>query len=168
LLRHSDRVTAACQAQLVNVIAPIRTEPGGPAWRQTIFHPFAITSRLARGEVLRVELSAPTYPTDRFGAVPVLDAVATHDAGSGEVTVFVVNRHQSESADLSVPVTGFGGPLRVAESWTLADDDLTATNTAEHPDRVVPRRTDHAEVTGGVLRATLPAVSWTAIRLATA
>ena len=53
LLRHTDRVTIACQAQLVNVIAPIRTEPGGPAWRQTIFHPFALTARLARGTVLR-------------------------------------------------------------------------------------------------------------------
>ena len=50
LLRHSDRVTAACQAQLVNVIAPIMTEPGGPAWRQTIFHPFALTARLAKGD----------------------------------------------------------------------------------------------------------------------
>ncbi len=29
LLRHCDRVRIACQAQLVNVIAPIRTEPGG-------------------------------------------------------------------------------------------------------------------------------------------
>ena len=29
LLRHCDRVHIACQAQLVNVIAPIRTEPGG-------------------------------------------------------------------------------------------------------------------------------------------
>jgi Alpha-L-arabinofuranosidase C-terminal domain len=47
LLRHSDRVTAACLAQLVNVIAPIRAEPGGPAWRQTTFHPFATTARLA-------------------------------------------------------------------------------------------------------------------------
>src|SRR4029453_15111454 len=47
LLRHSDRVTAACQAQLVNVIAPIRTEPGGPAWGQTIFHPVSIIHRLA-------------------------------------------------------------------------------------------------------------------------
>ena len=57
LLRHSDRVTAACQAQLVNVIAPIRTEPGGPAWRQTIFHPFAHDRpALAKGDVLRVEL----------------------------------------------------------------------------------------------------------------
>ena len=41
LLRHADRVAVACLAQLVNVIAPIMTEPGGPAWRQTTFHPFA-------------------------------------------------------------------------------------------------------------------------------
>src|SRR4051812_39400408 len=35
LLRHADRVRIACLAQLVNVIAPIFTEPGGRAWRQT-------------------------------------------------------------------------------------------------------------------------------------
>ena len=37
LLNHADRVAIACQAQLVNIIAPILTEPGGRAWRQTIF-----------------------------------------------------------------------------------------------------------------------------------
>ena len=36
LLRHADRVKIACLAQLVNVIAPIMTADGGPAWRQTI------------------------------------------------------------------------------------------------------------------------------------
>jgi alpha-N-arabinofuranosidase len=168
LLRHSDRVTAACQAQLVNVIAPIRTEPGGPAWRQTIFHPFAITSRLARGEVLRVETRSPGYETARFGEVPVVDAVATHDAEAGEVTVFVVNRHLTEGVELAVPLAGFGPGPRVAESWTLADADLSAANTVDSPDRVVPRPAEGAAVTGGVLRATLPPVSWTAIRLATA
>jgi alpha-N-arabinofuranosidase len=165
LLRHSDRVTAACQAQLVNVIAPIRTEPDGPAWRQTIFHPFAITSRLARGEVLRVEPHSPAHETARFGAVPTLDAVATHDADSGDVTVFVVNRDQAQAAALTVAVSAFGTGLRVAESWTLADDDLLAANTAADPDRVVPRPVDDADVSDGVLRATLPPVSWTAIRL---
>ena len=168
LLRHSDRVTAACQAQLVNVIAPIRTEPGGPAWRQTIFHPFAITSRLARGEVLRVETRAPSYETAKFGEVPVVDAVATHDAETGEVTVFVVNRDVAEAVDLTVPLGGFRPGLRVAESWTLADDDLSAANTADHPDRVVPRPSEGVAVTDGALRATLPPVSWTAIRLAPA
>jgi alpha-N-arabinofuranosidase len=35
LLRHADRVRIACMAQLVNALACIRTENGGPAWRQT-------------------------------------------------------------------------------------------------------------------------------------
>lgn len=39
----------ACLAQLINAIAPIMTEPGGPAWRQTTFYPFArITDGSAR------------------------------------------------------------------------------------------------------------------------
>jgi alpha-N-arabinofuranosidase len=74
LLRHSDRVTAACQAQLVNVIAPIRSEPGGPAWRQTIFHPFALrccgsrwsrprTRRPASARCRRSTRWPPTTPT---------------------------------------------------------------------------------------------------------
>ena len=53
LLNHADRVKCACLAQLVNAIAPILTEPGGPAWRQTIFWPFADFSKLGRGDVLR-------------------------------------------------------------------------------------------------------------------
>jgi alpha-N-arabinofuranosidase len=97
--------------------------------------------------------------------VPALDAVATHDPDSGDVTVFVVNRALTSPATLSVSVTGFGRTLRVAESWTLSDADLTATNTAENPDRVVPRPSAKAEVTDGSLRAELPPVSWTAIRL---
>jgi alpha-N-arabinofuranosidase len=164
LLRHSDRVTAACQAQLVNVIAPIRTEPGGPAWRQTIFHPFALTARLAQGTVLRVEPQSPTYDTARFGPVPVLDAVATHDPSTGEVTVFAVNRHLSEPVELTVSVDGFGPALQITESWTLTDD-LYATNTADDPDRVVPQPTKSVTVADGVLRATLPPASWTAIHL---
>ena len=56
LLNHADRVKAACLAQLVNVIAPIMTETGGPAWRQTIFHPFAHMSNFGRGRVLRARV----------------------------------------------------------------------------------------------------------------
>ena len=80
LLKHADRVTSASLAQLVNVIAPIMTEPGGPAWRQTTFFPFAITSRLAVGP--HSTSSSPRTPTTTaaYGEVPLIDAVATHDA----------------------------------------------------------------------------------------
>ena len=165
LLRHSDRVTIACQAQLANAIAPIRTEPGGPAWRQTIFHPFALTSRLARGTVLRVALDAPAYETARFGEVPVVDAVATHDPATGALTVFVVNRDQTSPVALSVPLSAFAAGLTVRESWTLSDPDLHATNSATDPDRVVPHPATDVALRDGTLTATLPPVSWTVIHL---
>src|SRR5690606_34434446 len=49
LLRHADRVKMACLAQLVNVIAPIMTEEGGKAWKQTIFYPYLHASVFGRG-----------------------------------------------------------------------------------------------------------------------
>jgi alpha-N-arabinofuranosidase len=124
LLRHSDRVAAACQAQLVNVIAPIRTEPGGPAWRQTTFHPFALTSRLGLDQVLRAEIAAPAHRTARYGEVPVVDAVATHDPETGDTVVFAVNRPRSEPVELRVATHPFGD-LAVAEAWMLHDADST-------------------------------------------
>jgi alpha-N-arabinofuranosidase len=90
LLKHADRVTAASLAQLVNVIAPIMTEPGGPAWRQTTFFPFAITSRLAVGDALEVRLTCDTYETSVYGEVPLVDAVATHDPNTGRTAIFLV------------------------------------------------------------------------------
>jgi alpha-L-arabinofuranosidase len=164
LLRHSDRVTAACQAQLVNVIAPMRAEPGGPAWRQTTFHPFAQAARHARGEVLRVETTSPVYETARYGEAPVVDAVATREPESGEVVLFAVNRHQAEDVRLTTGLRAFGG-LRVAEATVLADDDVRATNTQEAPDRVTPRPHRDATADGTSLAVTLPPVSWTMVRL---
>ncbi|GAA3755635.1 alpha-N-arabinofuranosidase [Spinactinospora alkalitolerans] len=165
LLRHSDRVTSASLAQLVNVIAPIMTEPGGPAWRQTIFHPFAETSRTARGEVLRVEPVAPVQDTGRHGEVPVIDAVATHDPESGEAAVFVINRSVDEPVTLDVDARGLGAE-RVTECLTLSGPDAYAVNTAEAPDRVVPRENKDARLADGRLDVVLPPVSWTVVKLA--
>ncbi|MBN9182597.1 MAG: alpha-N-arabinofuranosidase, partial [Microbacterium sp.] len=92
LLRHADRVTSASLAQLVNVIAPIMTEPGGPAWRQTTFFTFAVTSALARGRTLELKLDGPAYDTALYGSVPLVDAVATHDPETSSTAVFLVNR----------------------------------------------------------------------------
>ncbi|GAA3453813.1 arabinosylfuranosidase ArfA [Dactylosporangium matsuzakiense] len=164
LLRHSDRVTAACQAQLVNVIAPIRTEPGGPAWRQTIFHPFARTAALARGDVLRTAVDGPSYETERYGTAATVDAVATHDPATGDLVLFAVNRDRAEPVELAVGLRAFGAGARPAGTWTLADDDLLATNTADSPDRVTLDTSGTVTVDGDTATVVLPPVSWTAVR----
>ena len=152
----------ACLAQLVNVIAPIRTHDGGPAWRQTTYFPFQHAARHGRGTVLRVEVDGPVYATDGEDAVPVLEATAVHD-GDESLTVFAVNRGTDPLA-LEATLHGLGTPA-VAEHIVLADDDPEAANTAEEPDRVTPRTGAGAQVRDGALHAQLPARSWNVLRL---
>ncbi|HWL78565.1 alpha-N-arabinofuranosidase [Microbacterium sp.] len=162
LIRHADRVTAASLAQLVNVIAPIMTEPGGPAWRQTTFYPFSLTSKLARATALELKLDSPTYDTALYGTVPLVDAVATHDDGG--TTIFAVNRSLTEEVTLEIDTRALG-PVESAEATSLFDDDIHAANTLDHQDRVVPKSNSSARVGDGIVTVTLPPVSWTVLTL---
>jgi alpha-N-arabinofuranosidase len=175
LLNHADRVRIACLAQLVNVIAPIMTETGGPAWRQTIFHPFAQFSRFGRGTVLRAELDSPEYSAryyDPRGAAdlwfpltaPYLSLAAVHDTQSGTLTLFALNRDVAEEMPLNVVTSGFE-VLDVDEATQLVHDDLHAANTKEHPDRVIPSALDGVGVSQDQVQATLAPASWNVIRL---
>jgi len=164
LLQHADRVKSASIAQLVNVIAPIMTEPGGPAWRQTIFFPFALTSRLAHDRVLQLAVESPTHSTAKYGDVATVDAVATVDDATGATSVFLVNRSRTDTIDVTIALPA-DSALSIAETHTISDDDIDAKNTLDDQERVAPAPNESATVTDGVLTVTLPPVSWTAIAL---
>ncbi len=164
LLKHADRVTSASLAQLVNVIAPIMTEPGGPAWRQTTFFPFSITSRLAQGSVLELKLDAGTYETSEYGVVPLVDAVATHDDETGATAVFLVNRSQTEETTVTIDIAALAG-FSTVEAQSLYDTDVYAKNTLEEPERVTMKPNTSATLDGGAVTISLPPVSWTAVSL---
>ena len=164
LIRHADRVTSASLAQLVNVIAPIMTEPGGDAWRQTTFYPFAVTSRLARGVSLELKLESPTHETALYGDVPVVDAVATHDADTGETSVFLVNRSLDEAITVDIDVSNLGA-VSLGATHMIHDDDIHAANTLTDQNRVQLKTNDSASISEGTVTITLPPVSWTALTL---
>ena len=176
LLNHADRVRAASLAQLVNVIAPIMTETGGGAWRQTIFWPFAHMSNFGRGTVLRTKLTGDTYSTayhDPRGpndppiplpAVPYLKlaAVNTDDGG---LSLFLLNRDLQRPLQLRAEVRGFAG-LSLLDARTMHDGDLKTVNTQAEPDRIKPVPLGGVEVHDGVVVAELPPASWTLLRFA--
>jgi len=178
LLNHADRVRSACLAQLVNVIAPIMTEAGGPAWRQTIFYPFAQTSRLARGDVLRASIECETYAAayysphdakDAFYPVPraaylKLSAVANEGGG---LSLFALNRDVEQDMAVLVNARGFGR-LAVAEAAVLTDSDLKAANSKAAPDRVKPAKLSGVAVGSEVVRLELPPASWSVVHLTAA
>jgi len=162
LLKHADRVTSASLAQLVNVIAPIMTEPSGPAWRQTTFFPFSLTSRLATGSTLDIKLTSDVHATDLYGTVNTVDAVATHDRETGQTAVFMVNRSQSEQAIVTIDISALANVTGL-DAQTLADEDVHARNTLAEKERVRLKVNESVRFGDGVMSITLPAVSWTAL-----
>ncbi len=162
LLRNSDRVSIACQAILVNVIAPIRTETGGAAWRQATYYPFALTARHARGRVLRVEpKSDVTVHSSTRGEVRPVDIIATQDDDES-FAVFVVNRSLTETGSVDLR-------LRTDRTYRVAEHVVIAGDSNEH----IPERGDGAPVPSdahdaseaGKVRLRVPPASWSMLRL---
>lgn len=165
LLRHSDRVHIAALAQLVNVIAPIVTDPDtGTAWKQTTFHPFALTAERARGVVLDGSLTAPTHDTHKHGEVPSIDAVATWDPDTATISVFAVNRSPHDDIELTVDVRGLE-PIRVHGSRVVGGENLHDRATIDSP--IPPHSATTAAITDGMVRVHLAAASWLSVQLST-
>jgi alpha-N-arabinofuranosidase len=176
LLNHADRVKCACLAQLVNVIAPIMTETGGGAWRQTIFYPFQHMSRHGRGRALKCQVHAETYAAAYYDprgsldqefpipAAPYLKLAAVATAGGG-LSLFALNRDLGQPMTVSVEARGFAD-LAVAEALELRHHDLRAVNSQAAPDRVAPQPLERVESDGGKVTLGLAPASWNLITLA--
>ncbi|TFH06418.1 MAG: alpha-N-arabinofuranosidase [Spirochaetales bacterium] len=171
LIRHADRVKIACLAQLVNVIAPIMTQDGGDAWRQTIFYPFAQASNNGRGVSLHPVVDTPRYDSSEIEGVPILDTSAVL-GDDGAITIFAVNRGETE-LDVTIDYRGFAGTARAAhgtiEHTVLMHSNLKAVNTREAPGTVVPAvgPGNGSPWDGAPVNIAIPAYSWNVIRFAT-
>lgn len=163
-IRRSDRVKIACIAQLVNVIAPIRAEKGGPAWRQTIYYPYQFASLYGRGTALNVSVDSATYDCRVADDVKFLDVAGVLDADGTTVTLFIVNRHLTETAELDVSLTGFGEP-KLIEHLTMEGYGLRDTNDALSPERVVPSRGKGVAVEDGAVKGGLAPLSYHVLRI---
>ncbi|NLB18736.1 MAG: alpha-N-arabinofuranosidase, partial [Syntrophomonadaceae bacterium] len=165
LLRHADRVKIACLAQLVNVIAPIMTQTGGPVWRQTIYYPYMHTSLFGQGVVLQPIIKSDRYETSEYSDVNYLDCIAVLNEEKDEVTMFAVYRNLDGPLELQCDARGSKG-YQIVDHIVLEHADLKATNTVEEPNNVVPHTNGDARIIDGRIHARLQRASWNVIRMA--
>ena len=162
LINNADVVKIACLAQLVNVIAPIMTMPGGKAWAQTTYHPFLNASRYGRGTALKTTIACPEYPVNGMGNVPFLDCAAVQSPDGKELTVFAVNRSPDECITCTVELSpwlafGFNGA-------SLSGHAPKTVNTARNQP-CIPYPISSSSIVEDKLTVKLPAFSWNMLRV---
>ena len=156
LLNNAHTVKIACLAQLVNALSAIMTEPGGKAWAQSIYWPFAYASQYGRGTALRAEVDCETYACAISNTVPWLDVSTVLSEDQKELTLFIINRNLQEEVlcGLSLPE----GSRRV-KHVTMAGYSPDTSNSAKAA-LVTPEEMPVSE--DNDLR--IPAFSWNMIR----
>jgi alpha-N-arabinofuranosidase len=162
LIRNADRVKIACLAQLVNVIAPIMTNPDG-MFRQTIFYPYSWALRYAKGAVLNLLVESASYTVPGLDSVPYVDVSGTLDDPAGTATIFALNRDLSKPQKVEFEWQD-RSPSKVVAAWLLTGDDLKAANSFADPKRIVPQAFSIGAPKGSRSVLELPAHSYAAIQ----
>lgn len=134
MIRHAYSVKMANLAQLVNAIAPIFTNKQGLVL-QTIFYPFELYSRTCGTTALDVFWKGETFSGGTHTGVRVLDVSATLDDASNRLSVYVVNRSQTESMETTIKLDSacFGGGV---QAYVVNGPDIKAENTFDNPNKV--------------------------------
>ena len=136
------------------------TENGGRIFEQTIFYPFMHMSNYARGSVLLSNLTCDKHDSKEFSDVPDLDCIATVNEAEDEVTVFCVNRCQSEDYELDVKLLDLNG-FRVVEHIEMAGfKPLDGNNFIS-----APVKPSNAELPKDSENIHIKPFSWNVIRL---
>ena len=161
LINNANRVKIACLAQLVNVIAPIVTKPGGGILKQTTYYPFQQVSIYGRGTALKTITTAPAVLVTR-GEVPSIQTAATYDVNNNTITVFILNCN-AETIGFSLDMRSFGKTI-MDEHIIMDGTDLFAQNTFEQPDAVIPRNVPISESQNNLYSLTLSKLSWNVVR----
>jgi alpha-N-arabinofuranosidase len=165
LLRNADRVKLACLAQLVNVIAPIMTNPTG-LFRQTIYYPYCWGLQKARGAVLDLLSESPVYEVSGIGTVPYIDVAGAFSKDNGIVCLFILNRDLASSHEIDV-VWEDAPPAHVLSSTVLTGSDLKASNSFDSPKRVTPADLGKPVTLTGHTKFEVPPRSYTVLQWGT-
>jgi len=137
-LRHAEDVGMANIAPLVNTRGPLHVHPQGIV-KRTHFHAMAMYANLLGSQVVEAVVdAAPLVHGDRF--IPVVDAVVTADDAGKTWSVALVNRHPSQDVPCTITIKGMSLEGRY-QATILSGDSTDSYNDIEHPDRVVPDKT---------------------------
>jgi alpha-N-arabinofuranosidase len=159
--RHSDRVRMANIAQTVNVLQAMLLTDGDRMVKTPTYHVFDMYKVHQDATLLPLDLDCEVYPYQET-AIPALSASASQDR-EGRIHMTVCNLDPNQVIDLAAEIRG--ADVSTVGGRVLTADAMTAYNTFEQPDALIPRALDGVSLQDGVISIPLPAKSVVLITL---
>lgn len=132
-IRHSDIVTMANIAPLVNTRGPLFVHPKGLV-KRTHFHARSMYSNLLQPQVVPAQIESKPLEGAK---VSTIDAVATVDESGKRWSIAIINRHPSRVVRCALDLKGT--PLDgTFKATVLTSDSPDSYNDIKRPDRVMP------------------------------
>ncbi len=159
-IRHARSVKMANIAQIVNVIAPVFTSRNRLVL-QTIFYPFEIYRKTCGRLNLDIRWESDTFTGGKYTGVRYLDVSATVDEAKKQLTVYVVNRSQSQDMATQIQLTSgvFNGQ---ATAYTVNGQNVKSENTFSNPGIVASKKST-VKANGSIMTYTFQPHSVTAL-----
>ena len=136
--RHADKLVMANIAQVANVLQAMVLTDGDRMAVTPTGHVFDLYQHHQGGTAVRAEITCGEVRFAKDDAVAKLPILSGSASVQGDwLTVSIVNVHTSWPIETTLDLAG--RTLAEVSVATLADDDLTAHNTVDAPNRLVPR-----------------------------
>ena len=171
LLRHADKVAIGCMTGGLGALAASNHDH---VWRSASYYAFTDLIRYAKGLSMDTKVDCETFDIPGYAiddtsqypgkeGVGYIDAASAWDKDKG-LTVFVINRSESEEYPLSIDVRGFEGFTKCSQSELFAPD-LEVKNSFGNEDVVKPQENSECSLKDGVLTTHVKPLSWNVFRL---
>ncbi|MCI2048286.1 MAG: alpha-L-arabinofuranosidase [Lachnospiraceae bacterium] len=170
-MRHADRVKIACNT---NGILSLAATDRMHVWRPAQYYPYEDLIRYAKGISL-----LPSVDTDKFDipgyaiddnqqystqyGIPFIDTAAAWNSADGELNVFVINRDWENDREIRLHADQFPG-YRFVEQTEMYTEDLSAADTFDEPETIVPRPSEDAVQKDGCVVSRVRKLSWNVFR----
>lgn len=161
--RHADKLVMANVAQVANVLQAMVLTAGDRMVLTPTYHVFEMYQSHQGGRAVRATFEAPALSfaagDERRQLAGLSGSASVKD---GVLTVSVVNPHATLPSDVAINLRGGPGALSSVAVRVLTHEDITAHNTFDDPEALLPKAGEVAS--GGDLRIELPAASVTVLQ----
>jgi len=165
-MRHADRVKIGCMTSGLSALCASNHDT---VWKSASHYAFLDFIRYAKGISMETKVESETFDIPGYAiddtsqypdkeGVPYIDSASAWDEKTGRLTVFAINKSETQEYPLTIDIKGFEG-YRLEGHTYLTGTDIEAKSSAiEQP--ILPKQNEDAVLQDGLLSAYVKPLSF--------